>query len=514
MDFFEVIGSFGPWQMRMFIYFTCMNVVGMWQNFAILFFAPNMDFSCVEPSPPNGSEAGVPTFDDRCWVPQVGQNLSYLVPCTQWKFDTSHTSQTIVSEWDLVCEREWLVSLTKSIYMIGYLFSVLVFGQISDSIGRYPTIVICYVINCISMILSLFSGSFTMFIILRFFHAFGRAGATTVGYVLLMEMIGPEYQADIGVATQLGWSAGYVTLVAIAWFFRHWFWLQLVITLFFLPFLAFFRYIPESPRWLLIQGKTEKLEKLLIEAAKINRREVKEDLLRIKYVSEGKAKKTTTMLEVMRMPKLRKRTFVMLYLWFVNAFLYYGLSYNTNDLAGDAYLNCFLSGLIEFPARLLTLWGIKKWGRRPTFILCMAVGGVACAAMMFVPQDTSWLSTTFAMVGKFCVTGTFAVLYVYTTEIFPTSVRNATLGSCSMCARVGSILAPFVRELGKMTHAAVPNVLYTLLALTSSLMTLMLPETRGLDLPDTLQQAEDIDQSKEKYRKTSASNESIPLTDY
>ncbi|GFT00539.1 organic cation transporter protein, partial [Nephila pilipes] len=87
-------------------------------------------------------------------------------------------------QWDLVCSREWLISLAKSTYMIGFLLSVIIFGQISDLIGRFPTIVICYCITSVSTFLSLLSNSFTLFVILRFFQAFGRAGMTTTGYVL------------------------------------------------------------------------------------------------------------------------------------------------------------------------------------------------------------------------------------------------------------------------------------------------------------------------------------------
>ncbi|GFR05747.1 hypothetical protein TNCT_730341, partial [Trichonephila clavata] len=38
----------------------------------------------------------------------------------------------------------------------------------------------------------------------------------------------------------------------------------------------------------------------------------------------------------------------------------------------------------------------------------------------------------------------------------------------------------------------VPNVLYTLLALTSGLLALALPETRGVDLPNTFQESESL----------------------
>ncbi|CAL1291322.1 unnamed protein product [Larinioides sclopetarius] len=201
-------------------------------------------------------------------------------------------------------------------------------------------------------------------------------------------------------------------------------------------------------------------------------------------------KKTATMLEVLKMPKMRIRTIYMVYIWFVNAFMYYALSYNTNDLVGSPYLNFFVAGILEFPSYAFVFWGIKRWGRRPTLVSCTVVGAAACAALVFVPSDLPWLVNTFAMVGKFCFTGSFGLLYLYTTEVFPTSVRNVTLGSCSMCARIGSILAPFLRDLGKSTHSTVPNILCTVLALTSGALTLLLPETRGLDLPDTLQEGE------------------------
>ncbi|GIY33796.1 solute carrier family 22 member 6 [Caerostris extrusa] len=131
MDMFEVIGSFGPWQRRVFILFFIINIVGMWQNLAITFFAPNMDFRCVEPSYEEEPGANETAFDNRCEVPANGSNAS--VPCTKWEYDTSFYSQTIVSEWDLVCGREWFISLNKSVYMLGFLISVFFFGQLSDS---------------------------------------------------------------------------------------------------------------------------------------------------------------------------------------------------------------------------------------------------------------------------------------------------------------------------------------------------------------------------------------------
>ncbi|GFT66858.1 organic cation transporter protein [Trichonephila clavipes] len=277
MEFFDIVGGFGRWQLRIFLFLLYVNIVGMWQNFSIVFQTPNMKFRCIQPSSEQlYSNSSSVFFDNRCEVPQE-ENSSILAPCTEWEYDTSSTSDTIVSEWDLVCSREWLISLVKSMYMVGFLLSVLIFGQISDLVGRFPTIVICYCITCVSMFLSLLSNSFSMFITLRFFQAFGRAGITTTGYVLIREIVGSEHQTVMGLAIQVGWSIGFVTLVGVAWFFRNWFWLQLVIALSFIPIVFAFGIISESPRWLLTRGKTKKLERLLTKAAAINGRKVKDD---------------------------------------------------------------------------------------------------------------------------------------------------------------------------------------------------------------------------------------------
>lgn len=46
------------------------------------------------------------------------------------------------------------------------------------------------------------------------------------------------------------------------------------------------------------------------------------------------------------------------------------------------------------------------------------------------------------LIGKFAITCSFQVLYFFTSEIFPTNVRNSLLSLCSMIGRVGSMLAP------------------------------------------------------------------------
>ena len=95
-----------------------------------------------------------------------------------------------------------------------------------------------------------------------------------------------------------------------------------------------------------------------------------------------------------------------------------------------------------------------------------------------------------AQLGKFAITGSFAMVYVYAAEVFPTLVRNMGIGSSSMCARVGNILAPYIgREVGRTS----PTISITIFGVTSvlaGLLVLLLPETRNTRLPDTMEEGE------------------------
>ena len=58
-----------------------------------------------------------------------------------------------------------------------------------------------------------------------------------------------------------------------------------------------------------------------------------------------------------------------------------------------------------------------------------------------------------ALIGKFAVAGSFAFVYLYTAELFPTQVRNLGVGVTTIGARLGGILSPMVLLLVSNIHA-------------------------------------------------------------
>lgn len=65
-------------------------------------------------------------------------------------------------------------------------------------------------------------------------------------------------------------------------------------------------------------------------------------------------------------------------------------------------------------------------------------------------ESTNWLKLVFAMAGKLCISASFGLVYVVTTELYPTVIRNSGLATSSCIARIGSMLAPYISSIGKI----------------------------------------------------------------
>lgn len=65
---------------------------------------------------------------------------------------------------------------------------------------------------------------------------------------------------------------------------------------------------------------------------------------------------------------------------------------------------------------------------------------------VYVILGTNWLIVTLAMIGKLAITASYGTIYIFSTEQFPTVIRNAGLGAGSMSARLGSVFAPLINE--------------------------------------------------------------------
>ncbi|XP_014669625.1 PREDICTED: organic cation transporter protein-like, partial [Priapulus caudatus] len=203
---------------------------------------------------------------------------------------------------------------------------------------------------------------------------------------------------------------------------------------------------------------------------------------------------------------------------FANGAIYYGIGLNTAALGGDLYISFLISGIVEIPGYLVTMYLMQTFGRKPAIIGLMITSGVSCLVASFLAGVSVPAAVALSMLGKLAVSGSFGAEYVFVSESYPSALRNTGLGVTLTMARTGAVVAPFIVLTGSAQHH-LPYIIFCALAVASALLLLILPETKDRDMPDTLEDCDRFLEGNKKKakkpnkRKKKVKTEVDPVTD-
>jgi MFS family permease len=197
--------------------------------------------------------------------------------CVQWVYDESMYGQTTVSDWDLVCWDAHLKALTQNTFILGTGCSAFT-GIISDKLGRRNALILMITILILVLNSTQFfmhSGYFsdrTKFIIFTFSRFFQGLGSTlySVAFVLLVEITGPKHRVIAGNILAYSFAVGQITLVCFSYYFQNWLKISWFVSLYCIPFFAYYWLVPESPRWLLSANKIQQARSVIEKISRVN----------------------------------------------------------------------------------------------------------------------------------------------------------------------------------------------------------------------------------------------------
>jgi len=438
------------------------------------------------------------------------QNTSYdqvqLMNCDSgWVYDLSNFHTSIVTEFDLTCDDEWKHTTANTVFLVGMLLGAVTMGNLADIIGRRKAFSLTFGLLAICSTACAFINDYWTFTVLRFFCGIFNIGFFLAAFTWGMEAVGSKYRDICGYVFVGITSVGSICLGLTAYYVRDWRTLQLILSIPMFPLLLIPCFISESTRWLLSQKRYDEAYELILKAAKINRKAIPTHILE-KFPQqlpassavvnhEDTSESKESFIYLFHSTVLFKRLLILFVAWVGTNMGYYGLTFSASNLSGDFYLNFVLSVFVEIPAKIVSVLVIKKLGRRTIFCGGLISSGLFCLATGLVPEDPTYFRMILSITGKFFVTCSLGLIYLYTSEMFPTSTRSAALGMCATMSKFGSIAAPALAEVGRNLNPTTPYIIFAIVNISVGLLCLMLPETANLPLPSTIKEAEDI----EKY---------------
>ncbi|PEF69574.1 MFS transporter [Bacillus cereus] len=338
-----------------------------------------------------------------------------------WLFDAmdvgmlSFVMVALQKDWGLSTqEMGWIGSINS----IGMAVGALIFGILSDKIGRKSVFIITLLLFSIGSGLTALTTTLAMFLVLRFLIGMGLGGELPVASTLVSESVEAHKRGKIVVLLESFWAGGWLIAALISYFVIPKYGWEVAMVLSAVPALyaLYLRWnLPDSPRFQKVEKRPSVIEN-------------------IKSVWSGEYRKATIMLWI---------------LWFCVVFSYYGMFLwlpSVMVLKGFSLIKSFqyvlIMTLAQLPGYFTAAWFIERLGRK--FVLVTYLIGTACSAYLFGVADSLTVLIVAGMLLSFFNLGAWGALYAYTPEQYPTVIRGTGAGMAAAFGRIGGILGPLL----------------------------------------------------------------------
>ncbi|XP_055878768.1 solute carrier family 22 member 7-like [Biomphalaria glabrata] len=524
-DILKETGGDGRFQLIFITFVTLPRLPMMWIMLEMSYANYVPEWCCLPDNQTSQSEESL--AQSYCYHQNTNISM-FSKSCTRnnstcdQKFFTTGTD-TIVNEWDLVCDKKWIVPMATSIQMAGVLVGAFLGGQLADWIGRKKTLFVSIFVCGVFNIVGGFSVSWEMFLSMRFFIGVAIGGFLVVPMPYMMEFLSPSIRAFPTLIPASQFGAALMALTA--WKIPDWRWLHWIGGAIAIPTAIGYFFVPESLRWLTVQGRIEEAEDVVKHIARLNKKPVPKDCVDIlKGIADREsqsASKRYTYIHLYKDWNLLKTSVILQFLWCVLSMGSYGMSFSAASLGFNLYLNIFIMNMVVIPFNLSLTCLVNNIGRKKStmiFLIVSSVCGIGNLIAHLVISDKYTRDLTInilSMIFRGAQTTSWSAIGILSNEIYPTVIRGLGSGALNTAARIGGIVAPFALNLEDR-----PVVAFSLMAglmAVSVILVTFLEETKGLAMKDSnLEDQEKTISAERDPREVSdfkSADDHIELTD-
>jgi MFS family permease len=421
--------------------------------------------------------------------------MSFLGPLVQCEWQMSSLSLAILN----------------SAVPIGILIGSPILGFLGDKFGRKPMLVVASGMVAYFNLLSAFTTSVVWMFICRMCVGMG-SGGLTLAAILASEFM-PLQGRTLGLVILSSlWSVGVLLEFLLAYLtlsFIHWRTFIFIVAGFSIipPMVSLI--LPESPRFLFLNNRTDEARDVLYRIAIANNKEPYKGEI-VKPHTPAKQGNPMDMFH----KNYRVTSILLFIMWIICGIITYGLllvtatlpdlphpclqdpstikmTYNMLDtsccrpLTQNTYFTLFLVAVAEIFSYPLTGFIIELVGRKWSLAICYFILSVLFIFFDFCVSGNTL--TGLMMVAKLAAQTIFNVSSIYSVEVLPTSLRSVAVGICYAFSYVGSILSPFLAQMLLLKHTLGALLVFSFLCLLGGIISLMFPyETKGRRLRETV----------------------------
>ncbi|VDN50465.1 unnamed protein product [Dracunculus medinensis] len=392
----------------------------------------------------------------------------------------------IVEHFHLYCgDDAYSATLVATWQFLGVFCGTVIYGHVGDLLGRKPTTIIGLLIGLISGIISGFATSWKWFAVFRFVAGTSMACIVVVFSTYVMELILPEQRVFLRSFFNWGYARAILTL--ICFLLPRWQYTSIANACLVLPVILAIFFVPESPKWY---------------AAKAN-------------PSLSFHPHIYTMRDLFSNKNTAFHTIPLCAIWFFGGVCTFGIDLNSKNLGGEFFLNQFIMSfsiaIIKAGIFFVDTY-VPKFGRRLLFqipqsvmLICFATISLIMIINDSLQCETSLINWTIIIlnfIGISFVEVTWDALYICVAEYFPTEIRAIGTSTCSMMARVGTLLAPQIVYMASFYKPALYIAVVIVGGSSLLLSVIYLPETKGVELSSV--NYLELEQSKKRSNATAS----------